>query len=214
MASLLGSRKTVDESIAGTEEEGFKPKRDLGALDVTVLGIGVIIGAGIFVLTGQAAAEEAGPGITLSFVLAAVVCGLAALCYAELAAMVPVAGSAYTFTFATIGQLVAFIIGWDLVLEFTIGAAAVAVGFAGYLDSLLDQVFGGTLPESIASPPGDGGSFNLFAVAVVLLVGYLLVRGIRITAKANVYLVALTVLVLLVVIGVGITEVTTDNWSP
>src|SRR3712207_4227 len=207
MASLLGPRKTVDESIAGTEEEGFKLKRDLGALDVTVLGIGVIIGAGIFVLTGQAAAEEAGPGITLSFVLAAVVCGLAALCYAELAAMVPVAGSAYTFTFATIGQLVAFIIGWDLVLEFTIGAAAVAVGFAGYLDSLLDQVFGVTLPDAITAPPGDGGDVNVFAIAVVLLVGALLIRGVRITAKANIYLVVLTIVVLLVVIGVGATKI-------
>jgi basic amino acid/polyamine antiporter, APA family len=214
MASLLGPRKTVDETLAGTEEEGFRLKRDLGALDVTVLGVGVIIGAGIFVLTGQAAAEEAGPGITLSFVLAAVVCALAALCYAELAAMVPAAGSAYTFTFATIGQLVAFIIGWDLVLEFTIGAAAVSVGFAGYLNSLLDQVFGVTLPESITAPPGDGGTINVFAIAVVLLVGTLLIRGVRLTARANIYLVVLTIVVLLVVIGVGATKVDTDNWSP
>src|SRR3712207_927008 len=214
MASLLGPRKTVDETLAGTEQEGFRLRRDLGALDVVVLGIGVIVGAGIFVLTGQAAAEEAGPGITVSFVLAAVVCALAALCYAELAAMVPAAGSAYTYTYATIGQLLAFIIGWDLVLEFTIGAAAVAVGFAGYLNSLLDQVFGVTLAESISAPPGDGGDVNVFAVAVVLGVGLLLVRGVRLTAKANIYLVVLTVLVLLVVIGVGATKVDTDNWSP
>src|SRR5687768_9530175 len=106
---MLGPRKTVEETIATTEEEGFRLKKELGALDVTVLGIGVIVGAGIFVLTGQAAAEEAGPGITLSFVLAAIVCGLAALCYAEFAAMVPAAGSAYTYAYATLGQLIAFI---------------------------------------------------------------------------------------------------------
>src|SRR5918998_2816915 len=113
-----GRRKTVDEAVAATEEEGFTLKRELGALDVTVLGIGVIIGAGIFVLTGQAAADEAGPGIALSFVLAGVICVFAALCYAEFAAVVPVAGSAYTFTYATLGELVAFVIGWDLALEF------------------------------------------------------------------------------------------------
>ena len=113
---LLGPRKTVEESLESTEQEGSRLKKSLGALDVTVLGIGVIIGAGIFVLTGNAAAEEAGPAITLSFVAAAIVCVLAALCYAELAAMVPVAGSAYTFAFATLGQLIAFIIGWDLAL--------------------------------------------------------------------------------------------------
>ena len=214
MANALGPRKTIEQTLATTEEEGFTLKRELGALDVTVLGIGVIIGAGIFVLTGQAAAEEAGPGITLSFVLAAVVCALAALCYAELAAMVPAAGSAYTYTYATIGQLVAFIIGWDLVLEFTIGAAAVAVGFAGYLDALLQQVFGVTLPAAITAPPGEGGTFNLFAVLLVLGVGALLIVGVRITAKANIALVVLTVVVLLVVIGVGATKVDTANWTP
>ena len=211
---MLGPRKTVEETLATTDEEGFRLKKELGALDVTVLGIGVIIGAGIFVLTGQAAAEEAGPGITLSFVLAAIVCGLAALCYAEFAAMVPAAGSAYTYAYATLGQLIAFIIGWDLVLEFTIGASAVAVGFAGYLDSLLDQVFGMTLPASISAPPGDGGSFNLFAVLVVLGVGALLIVGIRLTAKANIAIVVLTIIVLLVVIGVGATKIDTANWTP
>ena len=148
-----GRRKNVDDALAGTEEEGFTLKRELTALDVTVLGIGVIIGAGIFVLTGNAAATEAGPGIVLSFVLAGVVCAFAALCYAELAAMVPVAGSAYTYTYATIGQLVAFIIGWDLVLEFIVGASAVAVGWSRLPERALDQVFGVTLPASISGPP-------------------------------------------------------------
>jgi APA family basic amino acid/polyamine antiporter len=211
---VLGPRKSIEETLATTEEEGFRLRRELGGRDVLVLGIGVIVGAGIFVLTGQAAATEAGPAITLSFVLAGLVCALAALCYAEFAAMVPAAGSAYTFAYATLGQLPAFVIGWDLVLEFTIGASAVAVGFAGYLNALLDQVFGITLPDAITAPPSEGGSFNLFAVVVVLAVGTALIRGIRLTARANTVLVALTLAVLLVVIVAGATQVDPDNWSP
>jgi APA family basic amino acid/polyamine antiporter len=211
--TVLGPRKTVEETLQATEVETHRLRRDLSSLDVLVLGIGVIVGAGIFVLVGEGAGI-AGPGVTVSFVLAAAVCALAGLCYAEFAAMVPAAGSAYTYAYATIGQLVAFIIGWDLALEFTIGASAVSVGFAGYLNSLLDQVFGVTLPEAIAAPPGDGGTFNLFAVLVVLAVGALLIRGIRITARANLWLVALTIVVLLVVVGTGLTEVDSGNWSP
>jgi APA family basic amino acid/polyamine antiporter len=212
---VMGPRKTVDETMATTEEEGFKLKKELGALDVTVLGIGVMIGAGIFVLTGQAAADEAGPAITISFVLAAIVCALAALCYAELAAMVPAAGSAYTFTYATLGELIAFTIGWDLVLEFTVGASAVAVGWSAYLNATLDQLFGYTLPASLSAPPGaDGGFVNLPAMLVIIALGALLVRGIRITAKANIGFVIATIIVLLVVIAVGVTEVKADNWSP
>ena len=212
---LLGPRKTVEETLATTEQEGFRLKKDLGALDVTVLGAGAIIGAGIFVLTGTAAATEAGPAITLSFVAAAIVCILAALCYAEFAAMVPVAGSAYTFSYATLGQLIAFIIGWDLVLEFTVGSAAVAVGWSAYVNSTLDQIFGVTLPASLsAAPAEEGGGVNLPAMVIVGLLAYLLIRGIRITAKANILLVVITVAVLLVVIAVGATEVKTGNWTP
>jgi basic amino acid/polyamine antiporter, APA family len=213
MASLLGPRKTIEETLQATEVETHRLRRELGALDVLVLGIGVIVGAGIFVLVGEGSAS-AGPAVTISFAVAAVVCVLAALCYAEFAAMVPAAGSAYTFAFATLGQLVAFIIGWDLALEFIIGASAVSVGFAGYLNSLLDQVFGVTLPDAISAPPGEGGTVNVFAVAVVVLVGALLVRGVRLTARANVALVGLTVAVLVVVIGVGATQIDADNWTP
>jgi APA family basic amino acid/polyamine antiporter len=213
MSSILGPRKTIEETLASTEVESHKLRRELGAMDVLVLGIGVIIGAGIFVLTGQAAAEEAGPGITVSFIIAGIVCALAALCYTEFAAMVPAAGSAYTYSYATLGQLLAFVIGWDLVLEFTIGASAVAVGFAGYLNSLLDLIGLGTLPDSLSAPPGEGGSFNLLAVLVVLVVGFLLVRGTRITAKANTAMVVLILAVLLLVIGAGATEVDSGNWS-
>jgi APA family basic amino acid/polyamine antiporter len=208
-------RKTIEQCVEGTEEEGFTLKRELSALDITVLGIGVIIGAGIFVLTGNAAATEAGPGIMLSFVLAGVICVLAALCYAELAAMVPVAGSAYTFTYATLGELIAFIIGWDLALEFIVGASAVAVGWSAYLNATLDQIFGVTLPASISGPPAaEGGVINLPAIAIVLLLGFLLVRGIRITAKANLAITVIIVAVLLLVIAVGSSEVDGGNWSP
>ncbi len=211
---FLGPRKTIDETLESTELETHRLRRSLGTFDVVVLGVGAMVGAGIFVLTGQAAATEAGPSITFSFALAGVVCALAALCYAELAAMVPVAGSAYTYTFATLGQLVAFIIGWDLVLEFTIGASAVAVGFAGYLNALLDQVFGVTLPDAITAPPGDGGSVNVFAIGIVLFVGLLLIRGIGMTAKATITFVAVTIGVLLLVLAVGVTDVDTNNWDP
>jgi len=210
-----GRRKTVDEAVAGTDEEGYRLRRELGALDVTVLGIGVIIGAGIFVLTGNAAATEAGPAIVLSFVLAGVVCVFAALCYAEFAAMVPVAGSAYTFSYATLGELVAFIIGWDLALEFIVGSSAVAVGWSAYLNSTLDQIFGVTLPAAISGPPSaEGGAINLPAIAIVAVVAFLLVRGIRVTAKANVAITATIVAVLVLVILIGGTEVDSGNWSP
>jgi APA family basic amino acid/polyamine antiporter len=208
-------RKSVDDAVAGTEEVGFTLKKELSALDVTVLGIGVIIGAGIFVLTGNAAATEAGPAIVLSFVLAGLICVFAALCYAELAAMVPVAGSAYTFSYATLGELIAFVIGWDLALEFTVGAAAVSVGWSAYLNSTLDQIFGVTLPASISGPPSaEGGVINLPAIAIVAAMAYLLVRGIRVTAKANIGITAIIIAVLLLVIVVGGSEVNSDNWTP
>ena len=214
LSGLLGPRRTVEDSLAATEEQGFTLRKDLGRLDIMVFGIGVMVGAGIFILTGQAAATEAGPAVTLSFVLAAAVCVLCALSYAELAAMVPVAGSAYTFSYATLGQLIAFVIGWDLVLEFTVGAAAVGVGAAGFIDAILDRALGVSLPESISAPPAEGGVVNLPAVALVATLGALLFRGVRLTARANLVLVAVTIAVLLLVIAVGSTEVDTGNWDP
>ncbi|HEY0706461.1 MAG TPA: amino acid permease, partial [Polyangia bacterium] len=140
-------RKSADQALAEADGGERGLRRTLNAADLAMLGIGAILGAGIFSSTGQMAAGTAdqpgaGPALVISYLLTAVACGFAALCYAEIAAMVPAAGSAYTYAYATIGQLVAFIIGWDLFLEFTIGAAAVSVGFAGYLNSFLDQVFG------------------------------------------------------------------------
>src|SRR5215211_4693883 len=145
--------KYVQQSIRDTEEPEFQLRKALGPLDLTVFGIGVIIGTGLFVLTGQAAANFAGPGVTLSFVVAGVACTLAALCYAEFASTVPVAGSAYTFSYASVGEFLAWIIGWDLILEFIVGASAVSVGWSGYFAQILDSFFGITLPQSI-TPEG------------------------------------------------------------
>jgi len=211
---VLGPRKTVEECLETTEIEEFRLKKELGALDIVIFGIGVIIGAGIFVLTGVAAATEAGPAIALSFIFAAIVCAFAALCYAEFASMVPVAGSAYTYSYATLGQFIAFIIGWDLFLEFTVGAAAVAIGWSGQLNATLDQIFGVTLPDAITAPPAEGGVVNVLGMLLVLALTYLLVRGIRISSRANIVMVIVTIAVLLLIIAVGATEVSTSNWDP
>ena len=163
----LGTRriKSVEDSIRDTDEPEHRLKKHLSGLDLTVFGVGVIIGTGIFVLTGVVARDQAGPAVAISFVIAGVVCGLAALCYAEFASTVPVAGSAYTFSYATFGEFVAWIIGWDLVLELALGAATVAVGWSGYLNQLLDDL-GIPLPTSIA---GEEATVNIPAVVIVLL---------------------------------------------
>ena len=150
--------KSIEQSIKDTEESEHKLKKDLSALDLTVFGIGVIIGTGIFVLTGEAAGTLAGPAISLSFVVAGIACALAALCYAEFAAAVPVAGSAYTFAYASIGELVAWIIGWDLILELALGAATVASGWSDYFRIVCEDTLGIGLPAWV-----DGPHHNLAA---------------------------------------------------
>ncbi|MBV8695392.1 MAG: amino acid permease, partial [Ktedonobacteraceae bacterium] len=140
--------KSVEQSIRDTEEPEHQLKKALGPVDLIVFGIGVIVGTGIFVLTGVAAATRAGPAITLSFVVAGIACGLAALCYAEFASSVPVAGSAYTFAYASLGEFIAWIIGWDLILEFSVGASAVSVGWSKYFTTIL-KVIGIGLPDTI-----------------------------------------------------------------
>ncbi len=197
--------------------------RALGPLHLTALGVGAIIGAGIFVLTGQAAAQYAGPGIVISFVLAGIACGLAGLCYAEFASLIPVAGSAYTYAYATLGELLAWIIGWDLILEYSLGAATVAVGWSGYLVSFLRDV-GLAVPARLAAASGstvtlpDGSTatalFNAPAAFVVLLVTVLLVVGIRESARANAGVVMVKLAVIVLFIGVGSFFVSPANWSP
>src|SRR3954451_1266515 len=155
----LFATKPVDALVADTKE-GTTLNRAVGLLDLTALGIGAIIGTGIFVILGEVVGD-AGPAIILSFVLAGVTCVFSALSYAELASTIPVSGSAYTYGYATMGELVAWIIGWDLILEYAVSVAAIAVGWGQYFNNLLDSAFGFTLPESIASPPGEGGTVNV-----------------------------------------------------
>ncbi len=207
----LWRTKSIEQSIKDTDDPDTKLRKDLGALDLVVFGIGVIIGAGIFVLTGTVAATNSGPALAISFVIAAVACGLAGLCYAEFASTVPVAGSAYTFSYATLGELVAWIIGWDLVLEFTIGSAALASGFSGYLQTVLDSV-GITLPTQISS--AADGFVDIPAMVCALLVMLMLIRGTKFSSRFNQVVVAIKLFVVAIVIVVGITLIDTDNWSP
>ena len=203
--------KSVEQSIADTDEPDHSLRKSLGALDLIVFGVGVIIGAGIFVLTGTVAASNSGPAIALSFVIAGVACALAALCYAEFASTVPVAGSAYTFSYATFGELVAWIIGWDLALEFTIGSAALATGFSGYLQKLL----AGTpfeVPTALAS--AEDGLVNFPAVVISLLVMLVLILGIKLSSRINQVVVAIKLVVVAAVIVVGAAHVQVSNYSP
>jgi len=207
----LWRTKSVEASIADTEEPEHSLKKGLGALDLVVFGVGVSVGAGIFVLTGQAAASNAGPAVALSFVIAAVACALAAVCYAEFASTVPVAGSAYTFSFATLGELVAWTIGWDLVLEFVVGAAAVSTSFSAYLQVVLGQV-GITLPAAVSGV--EEGVVNLPAALLVLGLTVVIATGIKLSSRLNQVLTAIKVGVVLLVVVVGAFYVSTANWSP
>jgi len=207
----LWRTKSIEQSIADTDEPDHKLRKDLTAIDLVVFGIGVIIGAGIFVLTGTVAATNSGPALALSFVIAAIACGAAALCYAEFASTVPVAGSAYTFSYATMGELIAWTIGWDLILEFTIGSAALASGFSGYLQVVLDSV-GITLPTEISS--AADGFVDLPAMVCALLVMGMLIKGTKFSSRFNQVVVAIKLFVVAIVIVVGITLVDPANWSP
>ncbi|MEU4830804.1 amino acid permease [Streptosporangium sp. NPDC023615] len=202
--------KSVEQSISDTEAPEHRLSRDLSALDLTVFGIGVIVGTGIFVLTGRVAREMAGPSVALSFVIAGIVCALAALCYAEFASTVPAAGSAYTFAFATLGEFPAWIIGWDLMLEMMLGAAVVAVGWSGYLTSLLESL-GIVLPEAIA---GEAATFNLPAALIVLILTAILVMGIKLSSRFNLIIVAVKVTVVMLVIVAGLFFVRAANYAP
>ena len=210
MATNRARVKSVEESIRDTEEPEHQLKKNLSGLDLAVFGVGVIIGTGIFVLTGVVARDAAGPGVAISFVIAGVVCGLAALCYAEFASTVPVAGSAYTFSYATLGELVAWIIGWDLVLELALGAATVAVGWSGYLNQLLDDL-GIPLPTSIA---GDEATFNIPAIFIVAVMTAVLVLGIKLSSRITSIIVAIKVAIVLLVIVVGVFFVKAANYTP
>ena len=214
-------RKSVEQLKRDANSGNLR--RVLGPVQLTLLGIGAIIGAGIFVLTGQAAAQHAGPAIVLSFVLAGLACAFAGLCYAEFASMIPVAGSAYTYAYATMGEFIAWIIGWDLILEYSLGAATVAVGWSGYVVSFLRDL-GIDFPREWANPSGvpilvDGavvgnGIFNVPAFVIALLVTALLVVGIKESASANATIVMIKVAVVLLFIAFGAAYINAENWEP
>jgi len=209
---LLATRD-VGELAAQPEAEGETLKRAVGASQLTALGVGGIIGTGIFVVIGEGA-HYAGPAVTLAFVLAAVACVFSALSYAELASTIPVSGSAYTYAYATLGEAVAWIIGWDLILEYGVSVAAVAVGWGGNLNAFLDAAFGVELPAAIATSPEDGGVFNLPAVLIVLAITALLVVGIRESARVNFVMVAVKLCVLVFFIVIAFANFNSDNLVP
>ena len=185
----------------------------LSALDLTLLGIGAIIGTGIFVLTGIAAATQAGPAVILSFVIAGIACAFAALAYAELAAAVGGCGSAYGYSYVAFGELIAWIIGWDLILEYGVATAAVATGWAGYFNNALTAV-GLALPEALTKAPIQGGIVNLPAAGIVLTLMALLMLGMRESARTNMVMVVVKLLTIAVFIGVAVFHVNPENWSP
>jgi basic amino acid/polyamine antiporter, APA family len=217
------ARKSVADIIGSGEADGHRLSKTLGPVSITAMGIGGIIGAGIFVLTGTAAAKYAGPSIMLSFVLGGIVCAFVGLCYSELAAMLPVAGSTYTYTYATLGELVAWIIGWDLILEYAMGAATVAVGWSGYVANLLRNM-GIGIPPALTAGPGtvvklaDGGTatgiINLPAAFIIAVLTALLVLGTKESARLNNVMVAIKLFVVVSFIVIGAAYVNTANWHP
>jgi len=207
-------RKPMDTLLNEAKETGTHTlKRTLGAGGLVALGIGAIIGAGLFSITGGAAANHAGPAITISFVVAALGCLFAGLCYAEFASMIPVAGSAYTYSYATMGEFIAWIIGWDLVLEYAVGAATVGISWSRYLVKFFEG-FDIHLPPELVTGPWDGGIINLPAVFIIVLMSLLLIKGTKESATVNGFIVALKVAVVLVFIFLGWKYINNDNYSP
>src|SRR5262252_4556570 len=229
MGGLFSTKSAETLRVEAEAEGAHALPRALGALHLTLLGIGAIMGAGIFVLTGTAAAEYAGPAVTLSFVVAGLGCALAGLCYAEFAAMIPVAGSAYTYAYATLGEIVAWVIGWDLMLEYLFGASTVAVGWSGYAMAFLEEIGHAlgtnlSLPEAWTRAPlqvragelvhAPDAIMNLPASALVLAMTALLVIGIRESARFNNLIVGVKVSIVLMVILFGFAYVKAENWQP
>lgn len=230
MANLWGRKSIATlQAEAGqpdlqalTTHDGIPLKRTLSAVNLVTLGVGAIIGAGIFVLTGHAAAAHSGPAIVLSFMLGAFACAFAGLCYAEMASTVPIAGSAYTYAYATMGEFIAWIIGWDLILEYALGATTVAIGWSGYLVSLLRDL-GLVIPSQYAEAPFaydaatrtwhvTAAIANVPAMAVIALISALLVVGVHVSARVNNVIVVIKLSIILVFLGVAVWFVSTDNW--
>ncbi len=208
---LFGRVKSLDAILATAEKKSLT--RTLGAFQLTMLGIGAVIGTGIFVLTSEAA-QKAGPGMMWSFVIAGLVCVFAALCYSELASMVPVSGSAYTYTYAVMGELLAWMVGWALILEYAVAASAVCVGWSGYFVGLLRDYIGIAIPVELANGPFSGGIVNLPALVIGLLVTWLLMIGTSESAKVNAILVAIKVAALTLFIFATVGIMHTENFTP
>src|SRR3954464_5360515 len=215
MDSNLLRTKSIEQLVGDVESGGKALQKTLSALDLALLGIGAIIGPVFFVLTGTAAANQAGPGIVLSYVVAGLACGFAALCYAEFAAMIPISGSASTYAYATLGEIFAWMIGWDLILEYAVGSMTVAVGWSGYFQRILAG-FGIQLPPWMsASPdPSMGSLVNLPAILIVLAIMVLLVVGVRESARFNAAMVTVKLAAVDFFIAVGVRYVKPENWSP
>ncbi len=208
-------KKSIQQLLASSDEEGHTLKRTLGAGNLIALGIGAIIGAGLFVRTAAAAGEHAGPAVTLSFIVAAIGCAFAGLCYAEFASIIPIAGSAYTYAYATMGEIVAWIIGWALILEYALGAATVSISWSEYLNKL----FGGRIPfEWCHSPMESAGAqhgiINVPALVILLLLSLLLIKGTQESASVNAIIVILKVAIVLVFIAVGWGFIQSQNHTP
>ncbi len=207
----LWRTKSVEQSIADTDEPGSRLRKNLSTWDLTVFGVAVVIGAGIFTLTARTAGDLTGPSVSLSFVLAAIACGLAAMCYAEFASTVPVAGSAYTFSYATFGEFLAWIIGWDLVLEFSVAAAAVATGWSEYLQVVLGYLFGDGVRTSF-----EVGSItvNWGSLVLIMMLTVLLATGTKLSSRVSMVITAVKVGIVLFVIVLGLTYVKGVNYTP
>jgi len=241
--------KSIDALIAASEDPEKKLRRSLGPWSLTALGIGAVIGSGIFTVTGTAAAGKvipiksileatvldlilsgsqahsqlgrpgAGPAITISFLLVAVACAFAGLCYAELASMIPIAGSAYTYAYAILGEIVAWIIGWDLILEYAVSNMSVAVGFSAYIQDLCDNLLGWHLPTQLAYPPfpapgGPSGWFNIPALLITMLVTWVLIRGVKESAETNTVMVCIKIAAILIFCFGAAGAIRTENWHP
>ena len=207
-------RKSIETLQAEAQQSGSKTLiRVLGPVSLVALGVGVIIGAGLFSITGTVASEYTGPAITLSFIVAAIGCCFAGLCYAEFASMIPVAGSAYTYSYATMGELIAWIIGWDLVLEYTVAATTVSISWSRYLVVFL-QGIGIELPHALSACPWDGGIVNIPAMLIVVLMSLILMRGIAGSSLFNGFIVFLKIGVILVFVILGWKFIQAENYVP
>lgn len=213
MASQLWIKKPLEKLLQESTGEGNQLKRTLGPGSLVALGIGAIIGAGLFSITGGAAANQAGPAITISFIVAALGCAFAGLCYAEFASMIPVAGSAYTYSYATMGEFIAWIIGWDLVLEYAVGAATVSISWSRYLVKFCEG-FDVHLPAALTVGPWDGGVINLPAIFIVILMSLLLMKGTQESALVNGIIVGLKVAVVIIFIILGWKYINESNYVP